>query len=81
MNNQNESQKNIIQKIVEGSLRLSTAEEFEKLIEQLDDNPDIHREYADFLVQKKETDTAYQMYSKTADLYIQANKALQAIVA
>ena len=81
MNNQNESQKNIIQKIVEGSLRLSTAEEFEKLIEQFDDNADIHREYADFLVQKKETDTAYQVYSKTADLYIQANKALQAIVA
>ena len=52
-----------------------------KLIEQFDDNADIHREYADFLAQKKETDAAYQAYIKAADLYIQANKALQAIVA
>jgi hypothetical protein len=81
LNSQNESQKNTIQRIVEGSLRLSTAEEFEELIEQFDDNADIHREYADFLVQKKETDAAYQAYNKTADLFIQANKALQAIVA
>jgi len=81
LNSQNESQKNTIQRIVEGSLRLSTAEEFEKLIEQFHDNADIYREYADFLVQNKETDAAYQAYSKTADLYIQANKALQAIVA
>ena len=81
LNSQNESQKNSIQRIVEGSLRLSTAEEYEKLIERFDDNADIHREYADFLVQKKETDAAYHAYNKTADLYVQANKALQAIVA
>jgi hypothetical protein len=81
LNSQYESQKNIIQRIVEGSLRLSTAEEFEKLIEQFNDNADIHREYADFLVQKKETQAAYQEYNKTADLFIQNSKALQAIVA
>ena len=81
LNSQNESQKNTIQRIVEGSLRLSTAEEFEELIEKFHDNADIHREYADFLVQKKDTAAAYQTYNKTADLFIQANKALQAIVA
>jgi hypothetical protein len=81
LNSQNESQKNIIQRIVEGSLRLSTSEEFEELIERFHDNADIHREYADFLAQKKDTDAAHQTYNKTADLYIQANKALQAIVA
>jgi hypothetical protein len=81
LNSQNESRKNTIQRIVEGSLRLSTAEEFEELIEQFEDNADIHREYADFLIQKKETDAAYQAYNKTAELFIQANKALQAIVA
>ena len=81
MNSQYESQKNIIQRIVEGSLRLSTAEEFEKLIEQFQDNADIHREYADFLFQKKETQAAYQEYNTTADLFIQTSKALQAIVA
>ena len=81
MNSLNESQKNTIQRIVEGSLRLSTTEEFEKLIEQFSDNPDIHREYADFLVQNKDTEAAYQAYNKTADLFIQANKALQATVA
>ncbi len=71
----------MIQRIVEGSLRLSTAEEFIKLIEQFEDNADIHREYADFLAQKKEIDAAYRAYIKAADLYLQANKALQAIVA
>jgi hypothetical protein len=81
LNSQHESQKNIIQRIVEGSLRLSAAEEFEKLIEQFRDNADIHREYADFLVQKKETQAAYREYNKTADLFIQSSKALQAIVA
>ena len=81
MNSQNESRKNTIQRIVEGSLRLSTAEEFEELIEQFEDNADIHREYADFLIQKKETTAAYQAYNKTADLFIQADRALQAIVA
>jgi hypothetical protein len=81
LNSQNESRKNTIQRIVEGSLRLSTTEEFEELIEQFEDNADIHREYADFLVQKKETTAAYQAYNKTADLFIQADKALQAIVA
>lgn len=81
MNSQNESRKNIIQRIVEGSLRLSTTEEFEELIEQFEDNADIHREYAEFLVQKKETTAAYQAYNKTAELFIQADKALQAIVA
>jgi hypothetical protein len=81
LNSQNEDQKNTIQRIVDGSLRLSSAEEFEKLIEQFGDNADIYREYADFLFQKKETETAYQAYSKTAGLYILSNKALQAIVA
>ena len=81
MNSQNESLKNTIQRIVEGSLRLSTTEEFEELIEQFHDNADIHREYADFLVQKKDIAAAYQTYNKTADLFIQVNKPLQAIVA
>ena len=81
MNTPNENQKKIVQRIIEGSLRLSSIEEYEKLLANYGDNPDIHREYADFLIQNKNVDAAYQAYNKAADLYIQTDKALQAIVA
>lgn len=81
MNSAHENQKNTIQRIVEGSLRLSSVEEFEKLLSDHPDNADLHREYADFLAQKKDSQAAYEVYNKAADLYISANKALQAIVA
>jgi CRP-like cAMP-binding protein len=81
LNSPDESQKNIVQRIIEGSLRLSSSEEYEKLLLEFGDNADIHREYADFLIQKKDAEAAYQAYNKAADLYIRADKALQAIVA
>lgn len=81
MNTPTENQDKIVQRIIEGSLRLSSIDEFEKLLANYDDNPDIHREYADFLSQRKYVDDAYSAYNKAADLYIQTDKALQAIVA
>ncbi len=45
------------------------------------DNPDIRREYADFLIQEKDVDAAYKTYNRAAELFIQTDKALQAIVA
>ncbi len=77
----NQNQDKIVQRIIEGSLRLSSLDEFEQLLANYSDNPDIHREYADFLVQRKNVDDAYKAYNRAADLYIQTDKALQAIVA
>ena len=68
------------QRIIEGSLRLSSIEEYEQLLANYGDNPDIRREYADFLVQRKFVQDAYKAYNRAADLYIQDGKALQAIV-
>lgn len=76
-----ENQNKIVQRIIEGSLRLSSVEEFEQLLKNYGNNPDIQREYADFLVQRKSVENAYNAYNKAADLYIQNDKALQAIVA
>ena len=81
MNTPNENQNKIVQRIIEGSLRLTSIDEFEKLLANYGDNPHIHREYADFLSQRKYVDDAYNAYNRAADLYIQADKALQAIVA
>ena len=81
MNIPNENQNKIVQRIMEGSLRLSSTNEFEQLLANYGDNPHIHREYADFLVQRKNVDDAYKAYNRAADLFIQADKALQAIVA
>ena len=81
MSTPNEDQNKIVQRIIEGSLRLSSIDEFEQLLANYGDNPDIYREYADFLIQRKIVDDAYKAYNKAADLYIQTDKALQAIVA
>jgi CRP-like cAMP-binding protein len=81
LNTPSENQNKIVQRIIEGSLRLSSIDEFEQLLANFGDNPDIQREYADFLVQRKSVDAAYKAYNRAADLYIQTDKALQAIVA
>jgi hypothetical protein len=81
LNTPNENQNKIVQRIIEGSLRLTSIDEFEKLLANYGDNPDIHREYADFLSQIKYVDDAYNAYNRAAGLYIQTDKALQAIVA
>jgi hypothetical protein len=77
---QNEKQGSILRRLAEGSLTLSSKQEYEELLTLFPDKADVQRGYADFLSQRGEDNSAYDYYLSAGDLYIQDSKTFQAIV-
>jgi hypothetical protein len=75
------NQTNIAEQIIDGSIPISSLEDFEKIIKLFPDDPVILRAYSDMLAEQNLLDPAAKSYGKAAGLYIDAGMMLQAIVA
>lgn len=71
----------IMQRILDGKLALSSPEEFLEILDIYNDDPFLHRKYADLLQDLKRYDEAAEAYATAARLFIENKMNLQAIVA
>lgn len=72
-------QESIVKEIIDGSLTIETAEEFEDILKMFPDDPTLHKAFADLLVRLKSPEEAIKAYNKSADLFIQAGMTIQAV--
>jgi hypothetical protein len=71
----------VMQRIIDGTLTIDSIEEFEEILEIYENDPLLYRRYADLLNDKGRILEANQAYQRTAELFIELNMSLQAIVA
>jgi CRP-like cAMP-binding protein len=75
-----EGHSSIVRRIIDGSLTIDSAGEFENLLKVFPNDPGLHRAFADFLARKKSFDAAADSYRTAARLFVEAGMGLQAIV-
>jgi CRP-like cAMP-binding protein len=78
---QNDPKHSIIQRVIDGSMKVDSMREFEELLEIYPQDPLLLRRYADLLHEKQLSDQAFSAYDRTANLFIENGMNLQAIVA
>lgn len=71
----------ILHRVLDGSLTIDSADEFEDILAVFPNDPLLHRKYADLLLDKSQLDQAIDAYAHAADLFIHNEMNLQAIVA
>ena len=81
MENQTDRQDSIVNRILDGSVRIETEKEFHNILKIFPNEPKIHRAFADMLSHKKSMDAAAASYEKSVDLFIDSGRILSAIVA
>ena len=72
--------KNITEQIVNGSIRINSTEEFERLLKLFPNDPELIKAYADLLSKKKCLDSALKLYRKAAILFIGSDSMIDAVV-
>ena len=72
-------QDSVVNRIIDGSITIDSLTEFKNLLKVFPNDPRLHRVFADFLAQDKSYD-AVDAYRISANLFIQADQTLQAIV-
>ena len=75
-----EEQRGILNRINDGSLRLTSDAEFQQLKDLFPDRGEISRAYADFLLGQDDKEKAYNAYTHAANLFLKDGKTFQAIV-
>jgi CRP-like cAMP-binding protein len=75
-----ETHSSIVKRIIDGSLIIDSAGEFENLLKVFSNDPGLYRAFADFLARQKSFDAAAEAYRTAAKLFIEAGMGLQAIV-
>ena len=80
MNDQTNKQSGILSNIIDGSVAIDTVEEFNKLIKAFPTDPWLYRFLGDLLKREKSFYSAADAYKTAAELFIQANMTLQALV-
>ena len=71
---------NIVEQINGDFISIDSAEEFAELLEDLPEDPSLHKAYADFLVKKKSSDKAALSYGRAAALYLKSGKLPPAVL-
>jgi CRP-like cAMP-binding protein len=71
----------IVRHIVEGSITIASAEEFERIIGAYPNEPALQRTYADFLLRNRLPGKAAQAYAEAARLSLEAGQVLPALAA
>ena len=71
----------VMQRVVDGTLKISSIQEFEEILEFYPDDPLLFRKYADLLLEKSHLQKARLTYERAAELFIEQGMNLQAIVA
>jgi len=70
----------IVSRIIDGSITIDSVAELENLLKAFPNNPWLHRALADLLKRDKSFDAAAKEYGTAADLFMEKNMTLQAIV-
>jgi hypothetical protein len=76
-----EREYSILQRVLDGTLTIDSINEFKDILAVFPNDPLLHRKYADLLVNKSQRDQAIDVYARAADLFIDNEMNLQAIVA
>lgn len=71
----------IMQRILDGTVTITSAEEFKDILGIYPLDPFLHRKYGDLLFDLKRPAEAFDSYQKAAQLFIEKGMSLQAIVA
>ena len=75
------NQISIAAQIIDGSIRIESQTEFEKVLQLFPNDPALLRAYADLLAQKGSSEASIKSYEEATDLFIDSGMPLQAIVA
>ena len=79
MNHAIKAPNRIVRSVIDGSLAIDSATEFENLFKVFQDEPGLHRVYADFLAGERSFEAAADEYATAAELFVEAGMPLQAI--
>ena len=80
MSEELETHSSIVKRIIDGSLIIDSAGEFENLLKVFPNDPGLSRAFADFLARQKSFDAAADAYRTAAKLFLEVGMGLQAIV-
>ncbi|MGD9246258.1 MAG: cyclic nucleotide-binding domain-containing protein, partial [Desulfobacterales bacterium] len=80
MNDHLDKQRSIVSRIIDGSITIDSVAEFENLLKAFPNNPWLHKIFADLLKRDKSFYAAADEYGTAADLFMEKNMTLQAIV-
>jgi CRP-like cAMP-binding protein len=80
LNESNDDNRSIVQRIVDGNVIINTVEEFEKVLNLYPDDPRMLRAYGDLLADKESKEAAIEPYRRASKLFIENGQSLQAIV-
>lgn len=80
MNDRIDKQTSIVSHIIESSITIDSVAEFEKLLKTFPNNPWLHKIFADLLKRYKSLYAAADEYGEAAELFMEKNMILQAIV-
>jgi hypothetical protein len=69
----------IAEQIIEGSISIKSTEEFESILKIFPSDASLQKAYSDLLVKKRRLKEAANSYDRSAQLFIDAGKILQAI--
>jgi hypothetical protein len=69
----------VVRNVIDGSITIDSVTEFENLFKVFQNEPGLHRVYADFLAGQESLEAAAEEYAKAAGLFIEAGMPLQAI--
>ncbi len=69
----------VVRNVIDGSITIDSVTEFENLFKVFQNEPSLHRVYADFLVGQESVEAAADEYAKAARLFVEAGMPLQAI--
>jgi hypothetical protein len=77
----NDQKYSIIQRVIDGSMKIDNMDEFKELLEIYPNDPLLVRRYADLLHEKLLSKHAFTAYDRAAKLFVENGMNLQAIVA
>jgi len=69
----------VAEQIIDGSLTINSIEEFKSILKIFPNDPALQKAYSNLLHKKNRSEEAAKSYEKTAQLFIEAGKILQAI--
>jgi CRP-like cAMP-binding protein len=80
MNDRTKKRNSIVRRIIDGSVTIDSIKDFENLLKAFPNDPWLHRFFADFLEREKSFYAAADAYGIAAELFIEADMIMQAIV-
>ncbi len=80
MNDRAKKRNSIVSRIIDGSVTIDSVKDFKNLLKAFPDDPWLHRFFADLLEREKSFYAAADAYGIAAELFIEADMIMQAIV-